>query len=62
MIIAIKKAKLTIVAEGCLECGTHYSFAWFKVKSVDIQVDTRTFSLDICRCGNCQKKFNVTTP
>jgi len=62
MTIAIKKAKLTIVAEGCLDCGTHYSFAWITVKAVAVQVEGRTFSLDICRCGDCQKKLNQATP
>lgn len=55
MTIPFKKAKLVIVAEGCIDCGTQYSSGWFIAKEVRIQVENRTMSLDLHRCSDCNR-------
>jgi len=58
MKVNIKKAKIEISVEGCIDCGDRWSWGWFDAKEVPITIGTCTETVTIHRCGECEHKRN----
>ena len=64
----IGKTKIKVETEGCVDCGTRWSHAWFLFEQIEVKVgDLRPMIISIHICGDCQqqreqKLFQTETP
>lgn len=49
----VKKAKISIDVEGCLECGTNWSSDWTVERNVEIVVGAKKKTISIYICADC---------
>lgn len=54
MTIKYGKAKLKLLSEGCIDCGTAHAEKWISAKKVEIVVGKKKFATFVHRCGVCQ--------
>jgi len=52
----IGKAKITLRADGCIDCGTTWEARWETARVVSVVIDGRSLTLTLHRCGNCAAK------
>ena len=47
------KAKVRVEVEGCMCCGTLWSWRWGVAKEIAIQVGERRAVISLAKCGEC---------
>ncbi len=52
----IGRAKITLRAEGCTDCGTKWYRRCEVARVVEVVIDGKRLGLEIHRCGDCAAK------
>ena len=47
------KAKVRVEVEGCVSCGTRWSWRWGVDREVVVQVDGQRGVIGLPKCGDC---------
>lgn len=53
------KAKVTVKAAGCVDCGTEYSHDWEVARIIPVTIGKHVGEITIHRCGDCMAKRDV---
>jgi len=56
MITRIGKSRIELRVEGCIKCGTLWSFRWEKIREVPVQIGLWHGAIDLNVCGDCLEK------
>lgn len=51
------KAKVSVDAKGCVDCGTEHSSGWHDARRVIIHCGTRCDEVMVHRCADCEAKM-----
>lgn len=52
----IGKSRITLRAEGCIDCGAKWCHRWETARVVKVVIDGRETALGLNRCGDCAAK------
>jgi len=58
----VGKTTVRVTGEGCVECGTTFSAAWFIGKTVPVQIGNRSFMLHLMKCLRCRRSRGQAEP
>jgi hypothetical protein len=50
---AFGKTKVRVEVEGCVSCGTRWSWRWGSEREVAVQVGGQRSSVSLPKCGDC---------
>lgn len=57
-----KSKKQQYNPSGCASCGTHYSYRWYTVPSVLVEVGRASVGLNLSQCSGCQHEGQAPRP